>query len=305
MVAFLLFQTISGIANLVGLYTLDEAKGNYAWDSSDSANHASFLTANVNGGWTPKGGKINGAFQFDPTKKVVGFTENLCIKDFSLVFWLKAPNPGPDGTGFHGSQWYYGNGLVDGEVSGQTADFGTSLINSSVAFGVGPDDRTIFAPINLNEWVHVAAVRAVTQNNLNNNLYLYINGIQIANQFTINGTNVEDRITSSLTFGALQTRQNFFDGLLDEIRVYSSALSPDEVMGIYNSENGGKEPPTIGHEPEDPDKKGKSAATAFAVVFAILALVEGIALGGLIFALIKKKNIPYLPVNNRLLDDVE
>jgi hypothetical protein len=300
-----LFQTISGIANLVGLYTLDESKGNYAWDSSDSANHASFLTANSNGGWTPKGGKINGAFQFNPEKKVIGFTENLCVGDFSLVFWVKAPNPGPDGIGFHGAQWYYGNGLVDGEVSGKTSDFGTSLINSSIAFGVGPEDITIFAPINLNEWVHVAAVRAVTNNNLNNNLYLYINGAQITSNFTVNGTNVEDRITPSLTFGALQTRQNFFDGLLDEIRVYSSALSPDEIAGIYNSEKDGKEPPNIGHEPEDPDKKGKSAATAFAVVFAILALVEGIALGGLIFALIKKKRIPYLPVNNRLLDDVE
>jgi len=288
--------------SLVGLYTLDEEKGNLAWDSSPIKNHALFLDAIKQGGWDPHGGKINGAYDFTG-RTVLGFIENLAIADFSIAFWIFPTKPGPDGRGSQGSQWYYGNGLVDGEIAGRTADFGTSFVNSSVAFGVGPADVTLFAPVPLNEWTFVTAVRQVTGNKQYNNLYIYINGVKIVSGQTINGTNTEDRSTTSMTFGALQTRNNFFEGKLDEIRIYDYAISDTTIADIYNSEKNGKEPATIEHEPGDPDAKSKGAATAFAVIFAIISVVEGLLLAGLVYALKKKKNIPYLPVNNRLLDD--
>ena len=61
------------------------------------------------------------------------------------------------GTG----QWWAGQGLVDGEVSAITNDFGVSLVGANVALGVGNPDTTITSSnaVNDGNWHHVAATR--------------------------------------------------------------------------------------------------------------------------------------------------
>ena len=59
--------------------------------------------------------------------------------------WVKTTQTSPTG-----SQWYNGNGMVDGEVGGVTNDFGVSYLNSKVAFGVGNGDTTIQSTSTIN-----------------------------------------------------------------------------------------------------------------------------------------------------------
>lgn len=76
--------------------------------------------------------------------------------DWTISFWVKTTATG--GTG----QWWNGEGLVDGEVAGVVDDFGTSLVGSKAAFGVGNPDTTITSTTAINDgrWHHLAAERS-------------------------------------------------------------------------------------------------------------------------------------------------
>ncbi|MGH8853941.1 MAG: hypothetical protein ACREWI_06640, partial [Telluria sp.] len=58
--------------------------------------------------------------------------------DFSLSFWMKTGS-----NSRTGSAWYQGNGLVDAERGGVTSDWGVSLLNNRIAFGMGGWDTTL------------------------------------------------------------------------------------------------------------------------------------------------------------------
>ena len=79
------------------------------------------------------------------------------------------------------------------------------------------------------KWVHVA----VTLDN--NKASLYVNGVLAANsdQFTLKPMD----IMGSLNYiGRSQAGDNFFNGRIDDFRVYNYALSPEEVAALADSE---------------------------------------------------------------------
>ncbi len=75
---------------------------------------------------------------------------------------------------------------------------------------------------NINEWTHVA----VTDNTTT--AKMYINGILVdegPGEITI--------ISTNLRFGTRYTNESYFNGYMDDIRVYSEALSSSEIEKIY------------------------------------------------------------------------
>lgn len=60
----------------------------------------------------------------------------------TVSFWMKTTTD----NGLAGDQWYQGAGLVDGELGGDTTDWGISQIGTQLAFGIGSSDTTIFPP---------------------------------------------------------------------------------------------------------------------------------------------------------------
>lgn len=144
--------------------------------------------------------------------------------DFTIEFWFLYPRV----TSLMEGQWYQGLGLVDGYVPGATGDFGVSVGNGKVLFGVGGPDTTISSGQLLDgNWHHVAATRVQT----NGAMALYIDGVLTA---STNGSTATLNGATNLTFGCLATLTNFFPGSLDEVRLWNVARTPSQIQQNMN-----------------------------------------------------------------------
>ena len=138
--------------------------------------------------------------------------------DFTIAFWLKSTQTSGSDT-----DWWQGSGLVDGESPGVANDFGVSLGNGKVLFGVGNPDVTIKSePVADGAWHHVAAVRE----KFTGAMRLYVDGVLVSS-----GTGSVNSLTApaNLRVGSLQTNKNFFAGMLDEVLVYDRPLTANEI----------------------------------------------------------------------------
>ena len=148
--------------------------------------------------------------------------------DFTLEFWMKTTTPGSTGT-----MWYRGSGLIDGEVPNGVNDYGTSLLGDKVAFGIGNPDITItsISDVTTGEWEHVAA----TWKRETGEMTLYINGVIEASGVSVGRAlrNAPQR----LTMGGLQTNIKFYQGQLDNARIWDQALTPAQIAARMHCEN--------------------------------------------------------------------
>jgi len=78
----------------------------------------------------------------------------------------------------------------------------------------------------INEWTHVAVSYDGSKN------YVYING-RLDNSASNSGTITTS--TSALSIGALGCSSEFYNGSIDEVRIYNKSLSIEEIRTIYTS----------------------------------------------------------------------
>lgn len=170
---------------------------------------------------------------FDGVNDNITFPE-LVSSDFSIEYWMKTTQ-----IGLGGLQWYNGNGIVDAEVGGVTTDFGTSLVDNRLAFGIGDpvaSDITIFSTSNVNtgNWVHVAA----TWKQATGAMKLYINGV-LENTGT-GGTGLRNG-SATMSMGAILGNLSNYNGSIDEVRIWNNVLSLDDLVRRKNCELIGNE----------------------------------------------------------------
>lgn len=80
--------------------------------------------------------------------------------------------------------------------------------------------------ITLNRWIHVVGVRNVTSDTVN----LYVNGV-LVNSVTDTTTSVPTY--SDFNIGGQLSVGRFFGGRIDDVRLYSRALSSTEISALY------------------------------------------------------------------------
>ncbi len=170
------------------------------------------------------------ALNFNGTNQNAYFTRSIS-NDFTIEFWFKS-------TQVAGStnQWYQGMGLVDGEVNNVTADFGVTLGNGKVLFGIGSPDSTVAATNTVTDgaWHHVAATRIKSSG-----LYsLYIDGVLAAAK---SGGTTTLAAPQKISIGSLQTAINYFQGSIDEVRIWTAARTATEISQNMNRSLGGTE----------------------------------------------------------------
>ena len=166
-------------------------------------------------------GKVDAqAAQFNGSNSFVQISASVA-NDFSLAFWLKTTATG--GT----TQWWNGKGLVDGEVAGAAADFGTAILGNRFAFGIGNGDTTYqsASTVTDGQWHHVAATRI----NATGLMRVYVDGLQQVQG--IGPTNTR-AAPPALRIGSLQSGANFFVGTLDDVRLYNYVLHPSQVAAL-------------------------------------------------------------------------
>jgi len=206
---------------LVAHWKLDEIEGSIANDSAGDRDGI------LNGGphWQPTTGKTDGSLQLDGTDDYVStpFLLDPAAGSFSVTSWIKggvsgqiiisqADTPGNRGT-IPGSTWL-GINSSDGKL---TTNLMHPPFDPLVSESVITDDQ----------WHHVGLVYDF----IGLHRYLYVDGVEVAKDADFVGGAASD---SGLYFGAGADLDaaTFFSGLIDDVRIYEVALTPEEIAGL-------------------------------------------------------------------------
>ncbi len=210
----------------VGYWGMDEGGGQYAFDGSGNSNNGT-LGANVNPGtddpsWTT--GKVGSALSFDGDDYVrVETSASLesAYYEVTMEAWIK-PNDVTNeqyilskSDGYAGCQWYL-------RIGGGVAMTVVVYDNTSAGYAFSKTGS-----LSVGVWQHVVGIFSASQGKFK----IYINGVEYSSTTAApNAGGLADRY---LNIGR-QGSGSYFNGLIDEVRIYSRALTAEEVRYHYN-----------------------------------------------------------------------
>ena len=201
-------------------------------DSSGNNQHGTVTGATLT---TDRFGNTNAAYNFNGTNAYIEIpTNGLINNSYTYSMWVN-PSSIP-GAGLYTYPFAIGNpgggqnvALTNNQMQGWS---GGAYNNSTptlslVAVGVLP---------NVNEWAHVVYLRD------NSSIVLYVNGVLNTNLSTYSGYN-SNTGTTTPNYGSSPKAligcrdylsQFFFDGKIDDLRIYNRALNQTEINDLYN-----------------------------------------------------------------------
>ena len=200
------------VPGLVAAYPFDEGAGTTVFDVSGNGNNGT-----INGATWTTSGRYGNALVFDGTSALVT-VNNSCSLQLNAAMTLEAwVNPDTVNSAYcdviyKGNDNYYleGTTVDGGGVPGIGGTFGGSDV---VLFGP--------ATLALNTWTHLAATYDGTT------ARLYVNGTQVASQAQTGDIATS---TNALQIGGDSIYNQFFQGAIDEVRIYNRALSAAEIQ---------------------------------------------------------------------------
>ena len=217
--------------NLIGHWTFDDASGDTATDSSGNSNIGTLQGDPV---WT--NGKKGGALEFDgvndyidtPDDGETNGTGPLHFEDtdnFTLSIWYKGTDTDTN------SDW--GKGLI----GSHSPDLWSSFVLRSgkveyIHFN-GSWQHNIQSTTNVadGEWHHIVYV-----NNSDQTGDLYIDGVQ---EVSGESSSLDDAsrkfvVHTLMTSYYHPNSRVYTSGSIDDVRIYNTALSPEEIKTLYN-----------------------------------------------------------------------
>jgi hypothetical protein len=234
----------SPVGSPVGYWKFDEGYGDTAYDSSPQGNNG-----NLGGGdscpgdadttacpaWT-NDGKIGKALDFDTagtTDDYVQITETTSLEPTDAItvsFWGKSSTPGTGGNIAVLSKYYQ-----EFNVDSYSFPANNSTLEFYVNLGAGactsPDAGGSYWD---NNWHHIVGVYDITPNTSS----MYVDGKLIGTSANCDsyGTSGITYNSEDLFIGARSSAlsDSFFNGSIDEVKVYNFALSADQVKTEYN-----------------------------------------------------------------------
>jgi hypothetical protein len=204
-------EAVAAGSGLVAAYSFDDGTGTILHDTSGNAHHGAI----ANGSWTT--GRHGGALSFNGTNASVdlGSLGTFYQQAFTLEVWVQKAGSKKD-VGIVGT--WAGNGpmlWVDHLGGDYQLTLGGSL---SDYLDSGREPAA-------GQWEHLAATfDGVTAR-------FYLDGAQVASRTVSSGVGSSDRWRLA-AYGS--TAGNFFDGLIDDVRIYDRALSASEVVSDMN-----------------------------------------------------------------------
>ena len=203
----------------LGHWKFDETSGLVAADSSGNGNDGDLLGNPL---WRPFDGWYGGAIDLDgdgdyvKVAKPVGF--NFAPNSFAVSVWINSRNP----------RGQYRALLEYDRFGLNTNRFGLWLDSfARFHFRLGWDTVTASPTLNANQWYHlVASFDSVT-----GEIKLYIDGS--LEMTAKHGFGFAAPYVSNLTIGARGSEDaEYYDGLLDDVRVFGFALSEEDVLAL-------------------------------------------------------------------------
>jgi hypothetical protein len=162
--------------------------------------------------------------------------------DFTIEAWVKTSTPSLTGT----HSWE-GSGLLWADASGNHDDFGASILNNKLAFGVGvpaSSEPTIVSTTAVvsGQWVHVAA----TRNKTTGEIRVLVNGVQESSLVVATQTRpLSAQI--NMTLGGDVYDNRFFTGFIDEVRAWNVVRTAADITATMHQKLVGNEPGLVGY----------------------------------------------------------
>ena len=211
---------------LVGYWSFDEGAGATTYDGSGNNNHGELKPSATNHpAWTT--GKVGGALQFDGVDDCIelGVTNNLWVSnDFTIEAWIYFKDASSQ-------RIFYG-------FRGHRVFFSVYPTLPSIRLGYIDEDDvwrgiTGIKTLSQDTWYHVVAVKSSTTG-----AKLYVNGeLDKSDSNLTKGAKLWVNtavIGCGYGSGTAPDYYYFFDGLIDELRVYKRVLSAEEIRYHYN-----------------------------------------------------------------------
>jgi len=219
------FRTIPEIPvtnpNLVSWWKLDTGMGNRAIDWSGYSNHG---TLEDNPQWSDGFDGIG--LELDGTNFVELSTTDMIGSDIgSVCLWVKTTQAGT-GMIFYGTSGSGGNGFGD-----ENELHVNMMGDGGIEFYIegGDNDVNPEAPaVNDDAWHHITATW-----DINAEATLYVDG---GNPVSVPHTANEFNLSGTIRLGRPVSRERFYTGLIDDVRVYNYVLSPDEIAIIMRGD---------------------------------------------------------------------
>ena len=219
----------------IDVYHFDEGSGLTTVDSAGTNNGT--LVGNTKPAWVA--GKIgadaltfsgNGTFRSMTTQSAVQLNSNLApiLGDTAtLAAWIKTTQSG-------GTDLWNSPAITGVEVSGSQNDIRWGFLDASGHIGIGAGDLGVVSTsaINNGQWHHVAFTRDANSGSVQ----IYIDGV-----LQVTGNSATGLMTSIFNLIGAQTDltnsgaadgHTYFNGQLDEVRIYNQVLSTNEIAGM-------------------------------------------------------------------------
>jgi glucose/arabinose dehydrogenase/PKD repeat protein len=206
------FTVSAAPTGLVAAYGFDEASGTTTTDSSGTGN-----AGTISGATRTADGRYGGALSFDGVndRVTVPHTASLALTTgMTLEAWV---NPAALGG--------WRTVLLKERAGGLSyALYGSDDAGGPTVYGRGTSElgTTGASPLTLNAWTHLAGTYDGTT------LRLYVNGTQVATR-ALSGALASG--TQPLSIGGNAIWGEWFQGRIDEVRVYNRALPAADIQG--------------------------------------------------------------------------
>ena len=212
----------SGRNGLVGYWPMNEYAGSEINDASGNKNNGLISSASWVAGKFGKALSFNGSFSYvDAGNKID--TSNITAMTISAWVYNNAvaANKGIAG-------WWNGtNGIF---IQNETA------ATDGVVFIAG--GGTSFGTVNyttVNRWTHVTLVYDGSLTGDANRLKGYVDGVQRTLSFAGGVVPASFATSGNFIIGNVNTLSRYWNGKIDEVKVYNRALSSIEVLDLYKS----------------------------------------------------------------------
>jgi hypothetical protein len=260
----------AGMDDPVAHWKFDEGSGTAAYDSAGN-NDGTIYGAQ----WAD--GLLDGALRFDGEDDCVSFGDihelEFGHRDFSLSLWFYT-----EGTHNTAGAYHYGHILSKYDDQGDSRQWAIGQDDAGrLNFYTNPTGESsthedLFSGESgyQNQWVHVVGVRNGSAK------YLYINGV-------LNNTATTAGVVTGKSAGVyIGCRQNlisdriyFFNGIIDDVRIYNRVLSAEEIEQLhYHGAAGVEATYYVDGVNGNDDNDGLSLATAFATIQKALDWVQ-------------------------------
>ncbi len=211
------FSTVPNIPigdpTLIGWWTLDEGTGTTAVDWSGHDNHGE-LRGDPE--WTS--GRDGGALDFD------GSGDFIFTGKSASDLGIDADNA-KSVTAWVYTRAFNNGGIFDMGARSDAQDFSLRTLGSTnnwrTQYWGGANDHD-FVLAAQNQWVHLSLVYTGTQSTV------YANGVSVSSEARTLATSA----ANPFQIGAYGWQANFFDGIIDDVRLYNKGLTVEEITEI-------------------------------------------------------------------------